>query len=298
VGPAPHLADCGIAVERDLPGVGQNLMEHPSAGLVAFLRPSARQRGAPVYHIPIGMRFSSGVEGCPAGDMHMNFITRAAWHAVGRQLAPVFFWINKSHSRGQLLLDPKAPVAPPRIDFRLLSDHRDLTRLADAFELAVSFLEEPAVRTVVEDFYPASRAGQDRRYGAPTARNAVATAVIARTLDLSAALRRRILPRVLAGDHDARVLAADRDALEDYLLANVGGVWHPSGTCRMGPDGDRLAVTDAAGRVRGVPRLRVCDASLMPTIPCANTNVPVIMMAEKIADTMRAERREAVTAAA
>ena len=46
IGPAPHLAECGIEVLLDLPGVGQNLMEHPSAGLVPFLKPAARQRGA------------------------------------------------------------------------------------------------------------------------------------------------------------------------------------------------------------------------------------------------------------
>ncbi|MBN9021754.1 MAG: GMC family oxidoreductase N-terminal domain-containing protein, partial [Rhizobiales bacterium] len=54
IGPSPHLADCGIAPVLDLPGVGQNLMEHPSSGLVPFLKPSARQKGPLDYHIPIG----------------------------------------------------------------------------------------------------------------------------------------------------------------------------------------------------------------------------------------------------
>ena len=56
----------------------------------------------------------------------------------------------------------------------------------------------------------------------------------------------------------------------------------------MGAASDPLAVTDGAGRVRGVEGLRVCDASLMPTIPRANTNVPTLMMAERIADLIRA----------
>ena len=55
----------------------------------------------------------------------------------------------------------------------------------------------------------------------------------------------------------------------------------------MGDEDDPMAVTDAEGRVIGVERLRVCDASLMPTVPCANLNIPVIMMAEKIADAIR-----------
>jgi 5-(hydroxymethyl)furfural/furfural oxidase len=154
IGLAPHLADCGIEVLLDLPGVGQNLMEHPSAGLVPFLKPAARQQGADAYHIPIGDRFSSGVEGCPPGDMHMNFVTRTAWHPVGRQLGALFFWVNKSYSRGQLLLDPVAPDGSPRIDFRMLSDRRDLTRLADAFERAVDFSRDPGLRSVVTGCTP------------------------------------------------------------------------------------------------------------------------------------------------
>jgi 5-(hydroxymethyl)furfural/furfural oxidase len=51
----------------------------------------------------------------------------------------------------------------------------------------------------------------------------------------------------------------------------------------MGADGDRMAVTDGTGKVRGLDGLFICDASIMPTIPCANTNLPTIMIAEKIA---------------
>jgi 5-(hydroxymethyl)furfural/furfural oxidase len=55
----------------------------------------------------------------------------------------------------------------------------------------------------------------------------------------------------------------------------------------MGAADDPLAVTDARGAVYGVEHLHVCDASLMPSIPCANTNVPTIMIAERIADLLR-----------
>ena len=57
----------------------------------------------------------------------------------------------------------------------------------------------------------------------------------------------------------------------------------------MGRADDPMAVTDSAGLVHGVKGLRVCDASLMPTIPCANLNVPVIMMAERIAALIRGQ---------
>jgi 5-(hydroxymethyl)furfural/furfural oxidase len=61
----------------------------------------------------------------------------------------------------------------------------------------------------------------------------------------------------------------------------------------MGSADDPAAVTDPSGAVYGVHNLRVCDASLMPSIPCANTNVPTIMIAERIADMIRSEARQA-----
>lgn len=64
---------------------------------------------------------------------------------------------------------------------------------------------------------------------------------------------------------------------------------HPVGTARMGPDGDPGAVVDQHCRVRGVSNLRVVDASVMPTIPRANTNLTCLMIGERAAGWMRAE---------
>jgi 5-(hydroxymethyl)furfural/furfural oxidase len=58
----------------------------------------------------------------------------------------------------------------------------------------------------------------------------------------------------------------------------------------MGRPDDPLAVTDSSGRVYGVSGLRICDASLIPSIPCANTNIPTIMVAERVADLIKEER--------
>jgi 5-(hydroxymethyl)furfural/furfural oxidase len=76
----------------------------------------------------------------------------------------------------------------------------------------------------------------------------------------------------------------DDDALEAHCRRMATGVKHVSCTCRMGADGDPMAVTDNQGRVRGIGGLRVVDASLFPSVPRANTNIPTIMTAEKIAD--------------
>ena len=251
IGPASHLADCGIEVLLDLPGVGQNLMEHPSAGLVPFLRPAARQRGADAYHIPIGYRFSSEVEGCPRGDMHMNFVTRAAWHPVGRQLGSLFFWVNKSYSRGQLLLDPAEPAGPPRIDFRMLSDSRDLTRLADAFERAVAFASDPSLRSVVTGVYAGGMSEIGKRFSRPSMSTAVITRALALALDAAGGCAKTHFPTCY------RISTIPRGSWETarnwkHISARPSAeFWHPSCTCRMGAPDDKMAVTNACGKVRG-----------------------------------------------
>jgi choline dehydrogenase-like flavoprotein len=79
----------------------------------------------------------------------------------------------------------------------------------------------------------------------------------------------------------------DSVALAADIRARADTQYHPVGTCKMGPDGDPLAVVDAQLRVRGVQGLRVIDASVMPTITGGNTNAPTIMIGEKAADLMR-----------
>jgi choline dehydrogenase len=73
------------------------------------------------------------------------------------------------------------------------------------------------------------------------------------------------------------------DDVDEWIRANVGGYWHPVGTCRMGPSEDRFAVVDSAGRVHGIDGLFIADASIFPTTPRANTNLPTIGVAEMIA---------------
>ena len=81
---------------------------------------------------------------------------------------------------------------------------------------------------------------------------------------------------------DLTALVRDDDALAEHIRQNVAGMFHVAGTCRMGASTDRDAVVDRTGRVRGFEGLRVVDASIMPTVPRANTNIPTIMLAEKI----------------
>jgi choline dehydrogenase len=108
---------------------------------------------------------------------------------------------------------------------------------------------------------------------------------IARSLllrpELSAYVDRIVAP-------DEQTFSSPRQ-LGDYIRANCYTGYHPVGTCRMGPDGDPEAVVDQHGRVRGVGQLRVADASIMPNIVSAPTNLTCIMIGERIADWMREE---------
>ena len=79
-------------------------------------------------------------------------------------------------------------------------------------------------------------------------------------------------------------LPDDDSAFDAWLLANVGDYVHASSSCRMGAESDDLAVVDVKCRVRGHQGLRVCDASVFPDLPRANTHLPALMMAEKLAD--------------
>jgi choline dehydrogenase-like flavoprotein len=92
-----------------------------------------------------------------------------------------------------------------------------------------------------------------------------------------------------------RVAPTDADlvsdaALDAWLMRNIGTSHHISGTCKMGPGTDPLAVVDQHGRVHGIENLRVADASIMPDCIRANTNATTIMIGERMADFLKAER--------
>jgi choline dehydrogenase len=84
-----------------------------------------------------------------------------------------------------------------------------------------------------------------------------------------------------------RATSLDADALRQHFLKFSATDYHPSGTLRMGPDGDEMAVVDDHCRLRGVQNLYVADASVMPTIPRANINLPTMMIGEKVSDFIR-----------
>ncbi len=289
IGPASELGALGIEVRANVPGVGARLMDHPSIALASFIRRRARMdrsRSAPTRrHIHVAMRYSSGLPEAPAGDMFVACVSQSAWHAVGEQIASLLLFVNKTYSEsGRVQLASPDPDTEPLVAFNLLSDSRDVERLMDGFRRLGALQASAPLRDVTTDPFPAAYSDRVRRIGVVNTKNRITTRVIARLLDGPQALRSWLINRyVVEGDGFDEVMRDD-EKLEAFIRQAAIGVWHASCSCRMGAADDPMAVTDPEGRVRSVAGLRVVDASIFPVVPCANTNIPTLMTAEKIAE--------------
>ena len=288
IGPVGHLKDMGIPVLMGLEGVGQRLMDHPSISLSSFVRRGARMNEHTRRHIQIGLRYSSGLSGVPKGDMFVAVLTKSAWHAVGAQIGSLLTFVNKTYSEtGQVKLASRDPSAEPIVEFNLLSDRRDLDRLMSGFRKMAALQMSAPLRAVTDKPFPASYSDRVRKIGVVNARNMVFTAIAAALMDGPAALRHYMIDTFVVEGFTFGQVMSDDEALEAFVRKAAIGVWHASCSCRMGRPDDPMAVVDTQGRVKGVQGLRVVDASIFPVVPCANTNFPTLMAAEKIAETMQ-----------
>ena len=266
IGPAAHLQTHGIAVQRDLPGVGENLHDHPDVvivvnaprvsdlfglslkGMVRVIRGIFEWRRA-----RSGMLTSNFAEGGgfiksgpdePVPDLQWHFVVgKLVDHGRKTVLGHGYschVCLLRPKSRGTLRLASADPLAAPLIDPAFLQDPDDVARLVRGFKLTRQMLQQPAL---------ARHGGQEAKASASA--------------------------------------QSDGD-IEQFIRNHADTIYHPVGTCRMGDDA--LAVVDARLRVHGVNALRVVDASVMPQVVGGNTNAPVIMMAEKAVDMMREDR--------
>ena len=213
-------------------------------------------------------------------------VSKSGWHAVGERLGSLLVFVNKSYSKGEVRLASKDWREEPEVEFNLLSDERDLDRLKDAFLRAAAINMHPEVARAAGYTFPSSYSEKVRAIGRVTKRNEMISKAVGGVLDMAGGLRGTLIDKLITGGLKLRDLLEDDEALEGFVRATAVGVWHASCTNRMGSDDDPMAVTDEQGRVRGLAGLRVVDASIMPSVPCANTNIPTIMMAERIADGM------------
>jgi len=287
IGAAASLARLGIASRLDLPGVGRNLQEHPGISISAFLRPAARLRGLTRRHIHLAARYSSGI-GAARSDMFLMAAAKSAWHPLGERIATLIAWINKPASRGEVVLASPDPAVGPIAHFNFLAEATDRARLKEAMRLIARLAATPPLAGQLVCPVPSSYGGWAKKLGRKTLRNGALTSAASLVLDALPALQPTFSRRLIGGGWLIGDLLDDDAALEEHVVAKAFGQWHPSGTCRMGRPGDRDAVTSPQdARVHGIDGLRVVDASIMPAIPRANLNIPVIMCAERIADAIR-----------
>ena len=289
-GRAPALRDVGIAVHADLPAVGENLSNHAILFVGLLQKPGTRQSNDIRPHPMTAFRYSSGLPGAPAADMYINVQCKTSWSPLGHQVANLAPSLLKPMAGGRVSLLAADPAVHPQVEFNFTGHELDLERFMAGFRRCVEILAHDAVRAMTRLTFPVKFDDRLRRLNRITPANKLKSAAVAALIDAVPPFAPPIFATLADRKVDLAALAADDDALAEHIRQNVAGTFHPTGTCRMGRADDRAAVTDAAGRIHGVAGLRVIDASIMPTIQRGNTNIPTIMVAEKIAAEMLREQ--------
>jgi len=286
IGPADDLRALGIDVRADLSGVGRNLQNHPVLFIGAHLLPAARQPQS-LRSLQVScFRLSSGLRDCPT-DLFIHMQSKSSWNALGEQIANFGPVLWKPFSRGRVSLEHAEQDRAPLIEFNFVSDERDLQRLKLGFRWTAELLASETMRALCGQPFPVRFTDRLRRLNQKTRANAWKASVVARLINLSPALSNTGLRMLTGGARSLPDLIADDEQLSEHVRRNVAGTFHVSGTARMGARDDPDAVVDPQGRVHGVAGLRIADASVMPTVPRGNTNLPTIMIAEKAADLIK-----------
>jgi choline dehydrogenase-like flavoprotein len=291
IGPADELQPLGIAPVVDRRGVGKNYQNHSLLHFAVSLAPESRLSHDDRHYTITSLRFSSGLESCPAGDLFLYFVGRVSNREFGTRMGMVAAALYAPFSRGSVTLQSRDPEVPPQVWQRLLTDPRDSQRMVIAARFAEELMLDPAVRDCFDDIYLLPRDPPLRLMngaGAAGALKALAASVV---LGAPPAVRRAVVSRAIRPGR----LVADRhrhDPISDAeIIAVSGTMFHPSCTCAIGRADDAMAVVDPECRVYGVEGLRVADASVMPRVASANTNMPAIMIAERVAAFIRVGAR-------
>lgn len=287
IGPGAHLSERGVPVALAREGVGLNLQDHPLLSISSYLSRQARANGASRRNFAY-LRYTSGLAPGWPSDMIMMAVCRSSWHAVGRRIGTLSANLAYAYSRGSVKLSPEGLEAGPDVQFNWLADARDRARMVDAFRRMAGIYATPEVARYASHAFPSSYSARVRLIQQNTFRNEALTAVGAALMESSSLLRGFLIRRFIQDAPPVASLLVDEEALERYVCENVGSTYHPVGTCRMGRADDPLAVVDADGAVIGTRNLYVADASIMPEITRTNTNLPSIMIGEKIADALAA----------
>lgn len=244
IGPADDLRSLGLPVVQDLPGVGANLHDHPS----------------------VSLRYN----GTPELEERMRQFALAHWRPEEQSIAKIRTSMYPADTPGFDL--HFYPVGGP--------DPSDPARWRWAFPIACMTPRsvgsvtlrspDPSDRPFINHRYLSDAEGHDRAVLVDGVR-------IAREIVGSEPLR-----SLIGEELDPGPDAHDEASITRWVDATVAHYYHPVGTCAMGTAGNPKAVTDATAKVHGIDGLFVADCSIMPTIPRANTNIPAVVVGERV----------------
>ncbi|MGB2407491.1 MAG: choline dehydrogenase [Paracoccaceae bacterium] len=260
IGPAAHLAEHGINVAADRPGVGQNLQDH----LELYIQMAASQpislykywnllgkawvgaqwlfarRGPGASNQFESAAFIRSAAGVDYPDLQYHFLpiavrydgqAAAEGHGFQAHVGPM-----RSPSRGSVTLRSSDPAEPPKILFNYMSNEKDWSDFRTAIKLTREIFAQEAFQPYVKhEIQPGAQVQTE-------------------------------------------------EELNAFIKEHVESAYHPCGTCKMGRSDDPLAVVDPENRVIGVEALRVADSSVFPQITNGNLNGPSIMVGEKASD--------------
>ncbi len=268
IGPAALLQEHGIAVRHQLPGVGENLQDHLQ------LRMAFRIKNA----------------------LTVNDLIHT-WHGKAKMALEYALFrtgpLTMAPSQLGIFTRSSSEHATPNIEY-----HVQPVSLDKFGEPPHKF---PAFTASVANLRPASRgsvriASHDPRAAPAIHPNYLSTLEDRKVAAESLRLTRRIAQQPALAKYAPEEFLPGANFQSDEELARAAGdigttIFHPVGTCRMGPHGDAGAVVDSRLRVHGIHALRVVDASIMPTITSGNTNSPTLMIAERGSDMIREDRK-------
>ena len=266
IGPPTLLQGFGIPVVHGLAGVGENLQDHLQARVIfRCTKPITTNDilSSPWRKLAMGLEF-----------------------AVARR-GPMAVGINQ----GGIFARTDSALTRPDVQFHVATLSSDMAGSKvhefSGFTMSVCQLQ-PESRGHVRLKSPDPLAAPAMQPNYLSTEKDRATLVAGIRLARALAATRALSPYV-AGEYRPGPEATSGDALLEFAKNTAGTIFHPSGTCKMGPASDPLAVVDHDLAVHGLAGIRVVDCSIMPTLVSGNTNAPVVMIAEKIADRILSE---------
>ncbi len=259
IGNGEHLREMGVEVRHHLPGVGQNLHDHPifpitvssrkrktldrAETFINLYRYLKKKKGPLTSNIAESGGFVKTRKNLVAPDIQFLFapgfflnhgFTKPG--GSGFSLGPCLL---KPESRGWLKLASKKPSVHPLINPNYLASENDMKTLIAGYKIGTNILKQDSLKPYFKSWhFPENEMQSDAQ-------------------------------------------------IEAFIRQNVETIYHPVGTCKMGPPSDDSAVVNFELKVRGLDQLRVVDASIMPSIVRGNTNAATVMIAEKAADLIK-----------